>query len=193
MRRLGLGAGAALLACLVMMTVGLLGGPRASVIPWSVLGAATPGPSGPTQTAGPAGAGQVRGINAALREADLSPREVGSVNPHGTATPEGDPIEIRALREVFGEAAERLHVSATKSMHGHMLGAAGAMEAAITVLALAKRQIPPTAHLEQVSADCLGVGHVMGSGVSDASLRAALSNSFAFGGSNAVLAFRRAD
>jgi 3-oxoacyl-[acyl-carrier-protein] synthase II len=137
--------------------------------------------------------GQVRAINAALREAGLSPDEVGYVNAHGTATPEGDPIEITALKECFGEAASRLCVSATKSMHGHMLGGAGAMEAVITVLALAKQQIPPTAHLDQVAADCTGVRHVMGTGISDVTFKAAISNSFAFGGSNAVLAFRQVD
>ena len=101
-----------------------------------------------------------------------------------------DPIEISALRQVFGAHAEHLAVSATKSMHGHSLGAVGAMEALITVLALARKAIPPTAHLEQVAEDCLGVQHVMGSGLRDVPLQAALSNSFAFGGSNAVLAFR---
>jgi len=141
----------------------------------------------------PDAGGQVRAIDATLREAGLAPREVGYVNAHGTATPEGDPIEIEALRKSFGEDARALYVSATKSMHGHMLGGAGAMEAAITVLALARQQIPPTAHLEQVSADCQGVRHVMGAGLTDVAFKAALSNSFAFGGSNAVLAFRQVD
>jgi 3-oxoacyl-[acyl-carrier-protein] synthase II len=139
----------------------------------------------------PDAAGQVRAINAALAEADLSPAEVGYVNAHGTATLEGDPIEIVALKAVFGESADQLYVSATKSMHGHMLGASGAMEAVLTVLALARQQIPPTANMEQVSADCEGVRHVMGSGLNDVSFKAAVSNSFAFGGSNAVLAFRK--
>ena len=139
----------------------------------------------------PDAAGQGRALRAALREAGLSPDEVGYVNAHGTATPEGDPIEIHALKQCFGAAAGKLHVSATKSMHGHMLGGAGAMEAVITVLALARQQIPPTAHLEQVSADCEGVRHVKGVGLDDVSFQAAISNSFAFGGSNAVLAFRR--
>lgn len=136
--------------------------------------------------------GQVKAIEAAIREADLSPTEVGYVNAHGTATPEGDPIEISALKIAFGDAAARLPVSSTKSMHGHLLGAAGAIEAVITVLALAKQKIPPTAHLQQVAADCEGVRHVMGTGLHDVSFGAAISNSFAFGGSNAVLAFRQA-
>ena len=141
----------------------------------------------------PDAGGQVRAIEAAMREAGLVPAEVGYVNAHGTATQEGDPIEVSALRAAFGEAAPRLHVSSTKSMHGHMLGAAGAMEAVITVLALTKQQIPPTAHLQQVSADCEGVRHVMGNGLQNVSFGAAISNSFAFGGSNAVLVFRRTD
>lgn len=134
--------------------------------------------------------GQSRAILSALREADLEPAQVGYVNAHGTATAEGDPIEISALKQVFGTHAEQLAVSATKSMHGHSLGAVGAMEALITVLALARKSIPPTAHLEEVAEDCLGVRHVMGSGLRDVPLQAAISNSFAFGGSNAVLAFR---
>jgi 3-oxoacyl-[acyl-carrier-protein] synthase II len=134
--------------------------------------------------------GQSRAIQAALREADLVPEQVGYVNAHGTATPEGDPTEISALKKVFGAHAEHLAVSATKSMHGHSLGAVGATEALITVLALARQAIPPTAHLEQVAQDCRGVRHVMGSALRDVPLQAAISNSFAFGGSNAVLAFR---
>jgi len=134
--------------------------------------------------------GQFRAINAAIHEAGLSPADVGYVNAHGTATPEGDPIEINALKMVFGDHAANLPVSATKSMHGHLLGAAGAMEALVTVLSLFHQKIPPTAHLEEVAADCQGVSHVMGQGLSDVSFQSAISNSFAFGGSNAVLAFR---
>ena len=133
--------------------------------------------------------GQTRAVRLALREAGLSPDEIAYVNAHGTATREGDPAEIDALRQVFGAHAERLMVSATKSMHGHLLGATGAMEALITVLALARGEVPPTANLTEVAEDCRGVDHVMGEGRS-VPLRAALSNSFAFGGSNAVLAFR---
>ena len=140
----------------------------------------------------PEAKGQSRAINAALYEADLTPADVGYVNAHGTATLEGDPIEINALKMVFGEHAASLPVSATKSMHGHLLGATGAIEALITVLALARQEIPPTAHLEEVATDCQGVRHVMGEGLTGVSFRAAVSNSFAFGGSNAVLAFRSA-
>ncbi|GAB2897560.1 beta-ketoacyl-[acyl-carrier-protein] synthase family protein [Uliginosibacterium flavum] len=134
--------------------------------------------------------GQTRAMRLALREAGLDASEVGYVNAHGTATREGDPTEIEALRQIFGAHAENLLVSATKSMHGHLLGATGAMEALITVLALARGEVPPTAHLDEVSPDCQGVRHVMGKGLRGVPLKAALSNSFAFGGSNAVLAFK---
>ncbi|UCV11640.1 beta-ketoacyl-[acyl-carrier-protein] synthase family protein [Dechloromonas denitrificans] len=137
----------------------------------------------------PEAAGQVRALHAALADGGLLADEIDYVNAHGTATAEGDPVEISALKAVFGERASRLAVSATKSMHGHQLGAAGAIEAIITVLALREQAIPPTAHLNQADPACLGVDHVTTARCGKP-LRAALSNSFAFGGSNAVLAFR---
>ncbi|WP_332748350.1 beta-ketoacyl-[acyl-carrier-protein] synthase family protein [Hydrogenophaga sp.] len=134
--------------------------------------------------------GQVRALRAALADAGLVPADIGYVNAHGTATAEGDPVEISALREVFGEGARRLPVSATKSMHGHLLGASGAIEAVVTALALRKQAVPPTAHLAgRIDPACEGVDHIL-QGRRQESLQAALSNSFAFGGSNAVLAFR---
>lgn len=137
----------------------------------------------------PEAAGQVRALNAALADGGLSIADIGYVNAHGTATAEGDPVEVSALKAVFGEGAARLPVSATKSMHGHQLGAAGAIEAIVTVLALREQVIPPTAHLADVDPACVGVDHVTTARLGQP-LRAALSNSFAFGGSNAVLAFR---
>lgn len=140
----------------------------------------------------PARAGQVRAIGRALQDAGLAPDQVGYVNAHGAGTREGDAIEIESLAEAFGAQARALAVSSTKSMHGHTLGAAGAIEALVTVLAIARRELPPTAHLEEVSPECQGVRHVAGAALAVPALGAALSNSFAFGGSNAVLAFRRA-
>jgi 3-oxoacyl-[acyl-carrier-protein] synthase II len=137
----------------------------------------------------PDAGGQVRAIGAAMREAGLKAADVGYVNAHGAGTREGDAIEIDGLTEVFGEYAGDLPVSSTKSMHGHTLGAAGAIEALVTVLALSRGEIPPTANLREVAAECEGVRHVMGEGLRQLDLRSALSNSFAFGGSNAVLAF----
>lgn len=140
----------------------------------------------------PHAARQARALRAALADARAAADEVGYVNAHGTATLDGDPVEIAALREVFGSAAARLPVSSTKSMHGHLMGAAGAVEAACTVLALQRRALPPTAGLDEPDPACAGVDHVRGGAREGLHGGLALSSSFAFGGSNAVLAFRRA-
>lgn len=136
--------------------------------------------------------GQVRAIHAALADGGIDLGEIDYVNAHGTATREGDPTEIEAIRKVFGERAESIAVSATKSMHGHSMGATGAVEALATVMALHTGDIPPTAFLDEIDPACTGVRHVAGAGLHGQKVRAALSNSFAFGGSNAVLAFRQA-
>jgi 3-oxoacyl-[acyl-carrier-protein] synthase II len=143
-----------------------------------------------THIARPDSAGQVRAITAALEDGGLHPHEIDYVNAHGTATVEGDAIEIQSIKTVFGEHARKLAVSSTKSMHGHSLGAASAIEALITTLALYHQSIPPTANVSEIGADCAGVDHVVNQGRSNVPVRTALSNSFAFGGSNAVLAFR---
>jgi 3-oxoacyl-[acyl-carrier-protein] synthase II len=143
-----------------------------------------------THIARPDSGGQVRSIAAALEDGGLHPHEIDYVNAHGTSTVEGDAIEIQSMKAVFGEHAGKLAVSSTKSMHGHSLGAASAMEALITTLALYRQAIPPTAHVTEIGTDCAGVDHVLITGRSNVPVRAALSNSFAFGGSNAVLAFR---
>lgn len=140
----------------------------------------------------PLATGQLRALRAALRDAQASNDEVCYVNAHGTATPEGDPVEIDALRQHFGDLAAKLPVSATKSMHGHLMGASGAIEALITVMAVHKAMIPPTAHRSELDPACIGVDHVLGEGREVGRLPLALSNSFAFGGSNVVLAFRSA-
>jgi 3-oxoacyl-[acyl-carrier-protein] synthase II len=135
-------------------------------------------------------AGQARALRSALADASLAAEEIDYVNAHGTATTEGDPTEVAALREVFSSHAPRLAVSSTKALHGHLLGAAGAIEAVITVLSLREGVAVGTAHLEgHIDAVCEGVDHVTTTR-RDLPLRAALSSSFAFGGSNAVLAFR---
>lgn len=133
--------------------------------------------------------GQIKAIRMTLEDAGLAAEEIDYVNAHGTATAEGDPVEAAALKSVFGMRAVQLPVSATKSMHGHQLGAAGAIEAIVTVLALRERAIPPTANLDRVDPTCTGLDHVTVAR-HRVPMRAALSNSFAFGGSNAVLAFR---
>lgn len=135
--------------------------------------------------------GQVRAIQQALLRSDLVPSQVGYCNAHGTATRVGDAVECEALRHVWGPDIDRLRVSSTKSMHGHLLGAAGALEAAITVLALQRREVPPTASCNAPDPQC-DVSLVRGEGEAMPSLEAAISNSFAFGGTNVVLAFKRA-
>jgi 3-oxoacyl-[acyl-carrier-protein] synthase II len=140
----------------------------------------------------PAASGQVRAMRAALACAGLDPAEVGYCNAHATATQAGDEIECQALIEVWGEHLAALAVSSTKSMHGHLLGATGALEAAITVLALHHKRIPPTTHCRNQDPGC-AIPLVRDTPREAPELRAAISNSFAFGGSNAVLAFRRHD
>lgn len=135
--------------------------------------------------------GQIKAINMALANADMQPTDIGYINAHGTATLEGDPIEISAIREVFGSHAPNLPVSATKSSHGHLMGASGAIEAAITVLALSQDALPPTAHLTDIDPKCEGVMHIKGQSIKNTNLKGAISNCFAFGGSNAVLAFKK--
>lgn len=135
--------------------------------------------------------GQVKAISMALAESGLTTSDIGYVNAHGTATIEGDPIEISAIREVFGDHAAKLPVSATKSTHGHLMGASGAIEAAITVLALSQDKLPPTGNLTDIDQKCMGVHHIVGSALVGSRPKGAISNCFAFGGSNAVLVFKK--
>lgn len=133
--------------------------------------------------------GQVRALQAAMTDAAMTADEVGYVNAHGTGTHEGDIAEIEAMRRTLGKHAAHTAISATKSMHGHLMGAAGAIEAIVTIMALHRQAIPPTAFLDEVDVNCAGLRHLSKSETASG-LKAALSNSFAFGGSNAVLAFR---
>ncbi|QSI30027.1 beta-ketoacyl-[acyl-carrier-protein] synthase family protein [Variovorax sp. RKNM96] len=136
--------------------------------------------------------GQARALRQALRLAGLQPRDVGYCNAHGTATRIGDVVERNALAEVWGDDFNDLRVSSTKALHGHMLGAAGAIEALITVLALHRRQLPPNANCSEIDPAC-SMNLVMQDDTAAPALEAAMSNSFAFGGTNSVLLFRRAD
>ena len=138
----------------------------------------------------PSAEGAARAIRAALRDAGLEPQAIGYINAHGTATQANDPAEIAAIRAVFGTHAEKLALSSTKSMHGHALGAAAALEAAATALALREGVLPPTANYSQPDPEC--DLDVIPNVARPAAVEYALSNSFAFGGLNAVLAFRRA-
>lgn len=135
--------------------------------------------------------GQARALRAALRQAGLQPRDVGYCNAHGTATRIGDVVERNALADVWGDDLDTLRVSSTKALHGHMLGAAGALEALITVLALHNRQLPPNANCGEIDPAC-SLDLVTQDNTDAPALEAAISNSFAFGGTNSVLLFRRA-
>ncbi|MFN2252221.1 MAG: beta-ketoacyl-ACP synthase II [Anaerolineae bacterium] len=139
------------------------------------------------------GEGSARAMQIALAKAGGSPDEIDYINAHGTATPLNDSSETRAIKAVLGERAYRVPVSSTKSMHGHMLGAAGAVEAALTVLALISGQLPPTINYEHPDPEC-DLDYVPNQ-ARDAAvpLRAAISNSMGFGGHNASLLFRRYD
>jgi len=139
----------------------------------------------------PATGGQAQAMRKALADAHLAPERIGYINAHATATPAGDNVEIDAIKQAFGAHARALAVSSTKSMHGHLVGAAGALECAITALALRHRRVPPTAFLRNQDPACdLDCVPCVARDVPD--LEFALSNSFAFGGTNATLILRRA-
>jgi len=137
----------------------------------------------------PLAEGAAKAITACLEDAGLRPEEVDYINAHGTGTLANDPMEARAIRQIFGEHTDRLAVSSTKSMHGHTLGAAGALECAVTVLALKEGLLPPTIGFTAPDPEC--DLDVVPNEARPAAIRRALSSSFAFGGLNVVLAFRR--
>ena len=139
----------------------------------------------------PDGAQAARAIRNALAEAHVQPGEVGYINAHGSSTPLNDPTESSAIRQVFGEHAERLPLSGTKGYYGHALGASGAIEAAICALAVRHAWLPPTVNLETPDPAC-DLSLVTGEG-RDLAPEVLLSNSFGFGGINAALVFRRGD
>lgn len=134
------------------------------------------------------GDGAARAMKRALQDAGLAPDEVTYLNAHGTATPAGDPIEVTAVKTVFGQHARRLMMGSTKSMTGHLLGAAGGLEAVVTALVIARGVVPPTINLDTPDEACdldfvANQARTLG-------VKAALSNSFGFGGHNVSLAMR---
>jgi len=135
--------------------------------------------------------GQAAALRLALDAAGLAPQAIGYVNAHGTATQANDGVETAAIRHVFGAQASQLPVSSTKSMHGHLLGAAGALEFVITVLALRSSLLPPTTNLRVPDPEC-DLDYVCEGARAVAPFEAAMTSSFAFGGTNAVLVCRRA-
>ena len=139
----------------------------------------------------PGGAGAASCMRNALRDAGLAPERIDYVNAHGTSTAAGDVAETQAIKAVFGDHARALSVSSSKSMIGHLLGAAGSVEAIISILALRDRVAPPTINLDEPDEDCDldYVPHVS----REQDIRTVLSNSFGFGGTNASLIFSRLD
>jgi 3-oxoacyl-[acyl-carrier-protein] synthase II len=137
----------------------------------------------------PGGEGAARAMRAALESADISPEQVDYVNAHGTSTPANDVHETQAIKAVLGERAREVPVSSVKSMLGHLLGAAGAIETLATALALKNRFIPPTINYETPDPDC-DLDYVPNE-AREAEIDVALKNSFGFGGQNACLVLKR--
>jgi len=135
------------------------------------------------------GSGAVRVMEMALRKAHIAPQQVAYINAHGTSTPHNDRIETLAIKNLFGEHAYKLAISSTKSMTGHLLGAAGGLEAGITALAMYHQTAPPTINLEFPDPDC-DLDYVPGT-CRAVKMEYALSNSFGFGGTNAALLFKK--
>ena len=135
------------------------------------------------------GSGAVRVMDMALRKARVAPQQVGYINAHGTSTPHNDRIETLAIKNLFGEHAHKIAISSTKSMTGHLLGAAGGLEAGITALAVHHQTAPPTINLDNPDPDC-DLDYVPGK-CRALKMEYALSNSFGFGGTNAALLFKK--
>jgi 3-oxoacyl-[acyl-carrier-protein] synthase II len=140
----------------------------------------------------PEGEGGRRAMAMALKDSGLNSEQVGYINAHGTSTPAGDLEEAKAIRHLFPNGPEHLHVSSTKSMTGHLLGAAGAIEAIFSIFAIREGRIPPTINLENLDPGCVELGlDFTANGVVEKRIDFALSNSFGFGGTNASLIFGR--
>src|SRR4029077_10909372 len=137
-------------------------------------------------------AGQARALCSALDDARVLPSDVGYINAHGTATTVGDRVEVDSIEQALGLAASRVAISSTKALHGHVMGATGALEFIIALLALHSGTVPPTAHLANPD-PALNLDFVPNVARHNQTLRAVVSNSFAFGGSNAVLVAKQWD
>lgn len=137
----------------------------------------------------PGGAGGANCIRLALKDAELSPEKISYINAHGTSTPVGDGLETAGIKSVFGDHAKKLWVSSTKSMTGHLLGAAGAIESAFCVMAIRDQIVPPTINLENPSEDC-DLDYVANK-ARDGKIEHVVNNSFGFGGTNASMIFSK--
>ena len=138
----------------------------------------------------PDGDGAFRSMQAAVKRSGLSLENIDYVNAHGTSTPLGDEIELGAVRNLFQGNTDHLSMSSTKSSVGHLLGAAGAVEAIFSILAMRDQVVPPTLNLEEPSESCLGMDLVPNQ-AKEREVNAVMSNSFGFGGTNASLVFAR--
>jgi len=136
--------------------------------------------------AAPQSQGETTAMRLALDDAGLTPADIGYLNAHATATRGGDAIEAKAIHLAFGEAAQALPVSSTKSLHGHLLGATSALELVITVVAMTESFLPATAHLDNIDPEC-GLNHVANTPVFDRQIEHAMSFSSGFGGTNVAL------
>ncbi|MDC0541297.1 beta-ACP synthase, partial [Paracoccaceae bacterium] len=130
-----------------------------------------------------------RAIAGALQDAKINPEDVGYINAHGTGTAANDKTECAAVADVFGPHADKLMISSTKSMHGHLIGATGAVELLACIMALRDRIIAPTIGYEEADPEC--ALDVVPNDAREALVKVALSNAFAFGGMNAVMALRK--
>lgn len=139
----------------------------------------------------PDGIGVVRVMENCLRDAGLKPEDVDAINTHGTSTPLGDVAELKAIAEVFGDHAPKININSTKSMTGHLLGAAGAIEAIASILAMQHSLVPPTINHEVVDENIDPNLNLTLNKAQEREVNVALSNTFGFGGHNACVIFKK--
>ena len=138
----------------------------------------------------PEGLGAARAITAALNDAGMTPSDIDYNNAHGTSTPTNDPLETKSIKRAFGDYAKKVRISSTKSMHGHIIGGTGAVEAIISIRAMQEGFFPPTINLEEPDPEC-DLDYVPNKGIKG-EINTVMSNSLGFGGHNAILIFRKA-
>lgn len=129
----------------------------------------------------------------ALRDSELKPEDIDYLNTHGTSTPLGDPLELNAIHDIFGEHAFSMNISSTKSMHGHLLGAAGAIEAAACIMSIVHQTVPPTINLDNLDETINPKFNLTPNVAQKRSIKYAMSNGFGFGGHNAAVVFKKLD
>src|SRR5699024_4568620 len=140
----------------------------------------------------PDGEGASQCMNAAIQDAGIQASDIDYINAHGTSTPVGDLMELEAIKSTFGDATKDVAISSTKSMTGHLLGAAGGIEAVFSILALRDQVIPPTINLDNPEPATENY-NIVGKEARPATLNVVLSNSFGFGGTNGSLIFKKLD